>query len=393
MYYRYFGLDQPPFRITPDTRLFFPGGNRGAVLEALVYAIANGEGIVKVVGEVGSGKTMLCRMLEQELPDTVDVVYLANPSLTPEDIVHAIAFELKLPVEPSHSRLEVMRKLQEFLLEKHAANRRVVAFIEEAQGMPLETLEEIRLLSNLETKIDKLLQIVLFGQPELDEILSAHAIRQLRDRITYSFSLQPLSTPEIRDYLLTRLRASGARATEVFTPGAIRAVATYSHGLLRRINILADKALLAAYADNQTLVTAKHVRRAAADSEFKAARPAWLPWAAGGGALAAALAAAAVMFWPAAPVPAPADTAAVTQAAPASPAPVPAAAAAADPVTATATAPAAPTAAPVATPPAAPVLPEGMLTLDVLEPDAPRIDARALGALLNAAPPEGVGRQ
>ncbi|MCC7413891.1 MAG: AAA family ATPase [Gammaproteobacteria bacterium] len=268
MYYRYFGLDQPPFRITPDTRLFFPGGNRGAVLEALVYAIGSGEGIVKVVGEVGSGTTMLCRMLERELQDSVEIVYLANPNLTPDDILKAIAFELKIPLQPGDTRLQVMQRLHELLLHKHGANRRVVAFIEEAQGMPIETLEEIRMLTNLETSVDKLLQIVLFGQPELDATLAGHDIRQLRERITYSFTLEPFAADEIRDYLSSRLRASGARSPDLFTAGAVRGINRYSAGLLRRINILADKALLAAYADNAGRVTAKHVERAAKDSEF-----------------------------------------------------------------------------------------------------------------------------
>ncbi|MGH8582923.1 MAG: ExeA family protein [Gammaproteobacteria bacterium] len=268
MYYASFGLKQPPFRITPDTRLFFPGGNRGAVLEALVYAVATGEGIVKVVGEVGSGKTMLCRMLEVELPKNVEIVYLANPRLAPEHILHAIAFELKLPVQTEDDRLKVMHCLHEYLLRKHAENRRTVAFVEEAQGMPIETLEEIRLLSNLETQHEKLLQIVLFGQPELDESLANRRIRQLKERITYSFYLQPFSVPQVRDYLNSRLRANGYKGDALFTEAAVRAITRYSKGLLRRINILADKALLAAYADNALKVQAKHVRRAARDSEF-----------------------------------------------------------------------------------------------------------------------------
>jgi type II secretory pathway predicted ATPase ExeA len=246
MYYEYFGLNQPPFRITPDTNLFFAGGNRGAILEALIYAVGNGEGIVKVVGEVGSGKTMLCRMLEQELPERVEVVYIANPSLAPENILHVIAFELKLPVSPNTSRLEVMHALQELLLARHAENRQVVVFVEEAQGMPIATLEEIRLLSNLETRQNKLLQIVLFGQPELDEKLARAEIRQLKERITYSFQLAPFNPNDIREYLNSRVRACGYRAMELFSPGAVQAIAHYSHGLVRRINIVADKSLLAA---------------------------------------------------------------------------------------------------------------------------------------------------
>lgn len=270
MYYDYFGLNQPPFRITPDTSLFFPGGNRGAILNAMIYAITSGEGIVKVVGEVGSGKTMLCRMLSVELPANVEIVYLANPSLSPDDILQAIAFELKLPVAPGEDRLRVMHKLQEYLLQRHAENRQVVVFVEEAQGMPLATLEEIRLLSNLETQQHKLLQIVLFGQPELDQMIARREIRQLKERITYSFYLNPLKKDEIRDYLNTRLRACGYRTGDAFNTAAIRTISQYSKGLLRRINILADKAMLAAYASNTHKVTARHVRTAAEDSEFVA---------------------------------------------------------------------------------------------------------------------------
>ena len=187
MYYTFFGLQQPPFRITPDTEFFFEGGNRGAILEALIYAITQGEGIVKVTGEVGSGKTMLCRVLQPRLRHSVEIVYLANPSVSPEEILHAIAFELQLPVPREAARLEVMHALQQFLLQRHAENRQVVVFVEESQGMPIATLEEIRLLSNLETERHKLLQIVLFGQPELDENLRQNNIRQLRERITHSF--------------------------------------------------------------------------------------------------------------------------------------------------------------------------------------------------------------
>jgi len=268
MYSQHFGLDKTPFRITPDPEFFFPGGNRGAVLDALIYAISRGEGIVKVVGEVGSGKTMLCRMLERELPAQCEIIYLANPRLAPDEILHAIAVELELPVAATATRLDVMRALHEHLVRRHAANRRVVMFVEEAQGMPLATLEEIRLLSNLETSQEKLLQIVLFGQPELDDKLAVHDIRQLNERITFRFNLAPLKVAEIRDYLNTRLRTSGYRGAELFTGGAIRELARHSRGLLRRINILADKALLAAFAANARQVKAAHVRLAARDSAF-----------------------------------------------------------------------------------------------------------------------------
>ena len=217
MYYEHFGLTQPPFKITPNTDFFFGGGNRGPILEALIYAIAQGEGIVKVTGEVGSGKTMLCSMLQARVPAHVETIYLANPSVSPEEILHAIAFELQLDIGRDASRLAVMHAIQDHLLQRHAEGKRVVLFVEESQGMPIATLEEIRLLSKLETKSDKLLQIVLFGQPELDDNLRQNQIRQLKERITHSFRLEPLTPPETREYLMFRLRTAGYRGPDLFS--------------------------------------------------------------------------------------------------------------------------------------------------------------------------------
>ena len=268
MYYPHFGLKEPPFKITPNTDFFYSGGNRGAILDALVYAISNGEGIIKVVGEVGSGKTMLCRMLQTILPEKIESIYLANPSVAPEDVLHAIAFELQLKLPKNADRLKVMQALQAHLLNRHAEGRQVVIFVEEAQGMPLATLEEIRLLSNLETKQDKLLQIVLFGQPELDTNLNQAHIRQLRERITHSFHLGPLQTKDISEYLIFRLRAAGYFGPHLFTDEAIKKLSSAAEGLVRRVNILAEKSLLAAYAENVQQVTVKHVNAAIQDSEF-----------------------------------------------------------------------------------------------------------------------------
>jgi type II secretory pathway predicted ATPase ExeA len=270
MYYAHFGLKEPPFKITPNTEYFYNGSNRGAVLDALMYAITSGEGIVKVVGEVGSGKTMLCRMLQNMLPTHVECVYLANPSVAPEDILHAIAFELGVKLPKNADKLKVMQVLQSYLLARHEAGKQVVIFVEEAQGMPLATLEEIRLLSNLETKHHKLLQMVLFGQPELDINLNQTQIRQLRERITHSFNLTPLRPKEVGEYLIFRLRAAGYFGPHLFTDKSIAHIASAAEGLIRRVNILADKALLAAFADNVYQVTPKHVKAAIADSEFGA---------------------------------------------------------------------------------------------------------------------------
>ncbi|MFZ9149655.1 MAG: ExeA family protein [Burkholderiales bacterium] len=296
MYYEHFGLAQPPFKITPNTDFFFGGGNRGPILEALIYAISQGEGIVKVTGEVGSGKTMLCSMLQARLAESVETVYLANPSVSPEEILHAIAFELQLQITRDESRLAVMHAIQDYLLKRHAEGKRVVLFIEESQGMPIATLEEIRLLSNLETKSDKLLQIVLFGQPELDENLCQNQIRQLKERITHSFRLEPLTGPETREYLMFRLRTAGYRGPDLFSDAIIREITRVSGGLTRRINLIADKALLAAFAENTHTLRQKHVDAAIRDSEF--AHPQYRqepksrsPWILGSGLLIVGMAA------------------------------------------------------------------------------------------------------
>ncbi len=268
MYLEHFGLQRQPFKITPDTSMFYPGNKRGAALQALKYAIMSGEGIIKVVGEVGAGKTMLCRMLEVELDDSVEVVYIANPSLSPENILHVIAFELKLAITSESSKLEVMQALQNYLLEKHADNKQVVVFVEEAQSMPIETLEEIRLLSNLETNDHKLLQMVLFGQPELDEKLRNPAIRQLKERITHNFYLDPFPANDVYEYLNFRMRAVGYKGPDLFSQRMANSIERKSSGLTRRINILADKALLAAFSDGGHNINKKHINLAAKDSDF-----------------------------------------------------------------------------------------------------------------------------
>jgi len=296
LYLEHFGLNEPPFRITPHTDFFFEGADRGATLEALIYAVLHDEGIVKVSGEVGSGKTMLCRVLMERLPQHVATIYLATPSLPRDEILHAIADELDLKLSPER-RSVALRELQEHLIEMYAAGRRVVILIDEAHAMPEETLEQVRLLSNLESNRHKLLQIVLFGQPELDETLAKPSLRQLRDRITHSFRTRPLSLPEVAKYLSFRMRAAGYRGPDVFAARAVRQIAGASGGLTRRINILADKALLAAYTENTHAVTPRHVRAAVRDSEFAPARKPLRPLLYVGAAALAGIAIGAASRW------------------------------------------------------------------------------------------------
>ena len=296
LYLEHFGLSEPPFRITPHTDFFFEGADRGATLEALIYAVLHDEGIVKVSGEVGSGKTMLCRVLMERLPQHVDTIYLATASLAREEILHAIADDLELKLSPER-RSVALRELQEHLIALYGAGRRVVILIDEAHVMPEDTLEQVRLLSNLESNRHKLLQIVLFGQPDLDATLAKPGLRQLRDRITHAFRMRPLMVTEVARYLSFRMRAAGYRGPEVFTPRAVRRVARASGGLTRRINILADKALLAAYTENTHAIADRQVRAAVADSEFAGARRSARPFLYIGAALAAGAAIGAAAQW------------------------------------------------------------------------------------------------
>ncbi|SFM22404.1 ExeA family protein [Rugamonas rubra] len=267
MYQAHFGLTQSPFGITPNPSFFYSGNTRGEILQALLYVVGHGEGITKVTGEVGSGKTMLCRMLESQLPPHIEVIYLVNPSLSPLEALFAIASELGLKPDGKRGD-EVLRELHADLIAKHGAGRQVVLLVEEAQAMPLATLEEIRLLTNLETAHHKLLQIVLFGQPELDASLNLPHMRQLKERITHSFEVPAMAPELVADFLDFRLRAAGYQGGPAFSPAAARLIARASQGIVRRINILADKALLAAFADDSATVEAAHAKKAIQESRF-----------------------------------------------------------------------------------------------------------------------------
>ncbi|MDD2741039.1 MAG: AAA family ATPase [Rhodocyclaceae bacterium] len=329
LYLEHFGLREPPFRITPHTDFFFTGANRGPTLDALIYAITQDEGIVKVTGEVGSGKTMLCRMLLERLPDEVESLYLANPSLSRSEILGAIADELGIPVDgkTTHS---MIRTLQDALVQRYAKGKRVVILIDEAHAMPAESLEEIRLLSNLESKATKLLQIALFAQPEIEDRLAANDMRQLRERITQHFNLSPLKASEVGGYLEFRLRAAGYHGPNPFTARAIEQIARISEGLSRRINILADKALLAAYSAGSYKIDTNEIQAANQDARFSPLqqkqpfnfRP--LLWGIGSGTVVVTIALALFALWPQRPsaptasvlAPAPAPELAPTLAAP-----------------------------------------------------------------------------
>lgn len=274
MYLDHFGLKESPFKITPVTDFFFPGANRAEILDALLYAITDSEGIIKVTGEVGSGKTMLCRMLLERHPDKVEAVYLANPSLSREEMLYAIADGLKLDLEGQRVNV-ILQTLQNHLELKITQGKRVVILVDEAHAMPLETMEELRLLYNLQVGNHKLLHIVLFGQPELNEKLSQPNMRQLKDRIVHHFSMLPLSQNIIESYLLFRMRTAGYRGPTPFSAAAAALIGKASQGLMRRVNILADKSLLAAFVENTHNIELRHVQAAIRDSELGPRNDPW----------------------------------------------------------------------------------------------------------------------
>ncbi|MEC5396548.1 ExeA family protein [Uliginosibacterium sp. H1] len=265
IYLEHFGLREPPFRITPQLEYFFSGAQRGAMLHALQFAVTHDEGIVMVSGEVGTGKTMLARMLLERLDAEARVIYLSNPSLSPEDLLATLALELGVGKVEA---LTALRSIEARLVELHAEGRRVVLMVDEAHAMPAATLEQVRLLSNLESPTRKLLQIVLFGQPELDTLLASREMRSLRERITQRFALRPLGQREASEYLRFRLHAAGYRGPDPFSRGALRSISGAAAGLTRRLNILADKALTAAYADGTHHIGRKQARLAIRDAGY-----------------------------------------------------------------------------------------------------------------------------
>ncbi|MBI2306800.1 MAG: AAA family ATPase [Rhodocyclales bacterium] len=274
MYLQHFGLTEFPFGITPDTSFAFSAHSHQEALNTLLVALQCGEGFVKVTGEVGTGKTLLCRRLLQSLGEKTVTAYLPNPNLEPQTLLLALAEELRLDEVVGLDQFHLLKKINLGLLDYARDNRRVVLCIDEAQAMPLPTLEALRLVSNLETEKRKLLQIVLFGQPELDEKLGDSSVRQLLQRISFHHRLLGLGRDEIALYLQHRLRVAGYRGEPMFTNGAVRALRRASHGTPRLVNILAHKSLLSAFGEGRQVVKHRHVRGAAKDTEG-ARSPGW----------------------------------------------------------------------------------------------------------------------
>lgn len=267
MYLTHFQMTEKPFSLTPDTQFFLNDRSHRDALSTLRFAIQDGEGFIKIVGEVGTGKTLLCRILLAQLDKTRFVTaYIPNPSLTPEELKAFIATEIGADYQRSMPAHELTSAIYRRLLQIARQRKQVVLVLDEAQAMSRETLEALRLLSNLETEKRKLLQVVMLGQPELDDLLQREDLRQLKQRIAFSEKLKPFDTRGVAAYLQHRLRASGCPRQNLFSPVAIWLLARASGGIPRLINILAHKALLCAYGKRDKTIAGWHVAKAVRDT-------------------------------------------------------------------------------------------------------------------------------
>ena len=293
MYHTHFALRELPFGLTPDTAFAFACTPHQEALNTLLVAAANGEGFMKVTGEVGTGKTLLCRRFLSQLDDENVTAYIPNPLLDPHGLLLALAEELRVDFDRDDDPHRLLKSLNQVLLAHARAGKRVVVCLDEAQAMPLETLESLRLLSNLETEKRKLFQVVLFGQPELDVKLAHESVRQLQQRITFQYHLSALSRRELEYYISHRLRIAGYMGDRLFNTTALDALYTASRGVPRLINVVAHKSMLAAYGEGRHYISAAHVRQAARDTP--SARRVYSPplWI----GAAAAVTAAAVIYW------------------------------------------------------------------------------------------------
>jgi general secretion pathway protein A len=297
MYLKFFGLNEKPFAITPDPRYLYLSERHAEALAHLLYGINESGGFVQLTGEVGTGKTTIVRSLLAQAPKDAEIALILNPRMTAPEFLLTICEELGLevPAASGTSLKDLVDILSRHLLAAHAAGRRVVLVVDEAQNLSPEVLEQVRLLTNIETNTQKLLQIILIGQPELRELLARNELRQLAQRITGRYHLDPLSREETTAYVRHRLRVAGA-TTDILSPWALREVFRLSRGVPRVINVLSDRALLGAYSLDRHRVTGALVRRAAAEVFGRGFGAYWLPWAAAA-AVAAVLAVIAASLW------------------------------------------------------------------------------------------------
>jgi general secretion pathway protein A len=297
MYLTFFGINEKPFAITPDPRYLYLSERHAEALAHLLYGINEAGGFVQLTGEVGTGKTTIVRSLLAQTPKNAEIALILNPKMTAPEFLLTICEELGIGVPDSalESLKDLVDILSHYLLRAHAAGQRVVLVVDEAQNLSPEVLEQVRLLTNLETNTQKLLQIILIGQPELRELLARNELRQLAQRVTGRYHLNPLSREETIAYVRHRLRVAGA-TTDIFSPAALAEVYRLSEGVPRVINVICDRALLGAYSMDRHRVTGTLVRHAATEVFGRRFTPQWLPWALTAG-VAAALALGTVGLW------------------------------------------------------------------------------------------------
>jgi general secretion pathway protein A len=285
VYTEFFGLNEKPFSISPDPRYLYLSRRHADALAHLIYGISESGGFIQLTGEVGTGKTTLIRSLLQQLPEKADIALILNPQLSAREFLQSICQELRIPIPLEQSLKALIDSLNERLLQAHAEDRRTVLIVDEAQTLSPELLEQVRLLTNLETASTKLLQIILIGQPELRDLLDRPEMRQIAQRVTGRYHLEPLSRQDTLVYVQHRLKVAGAHA-EVFSAPALRAIYRQTGGIPRLINIVADRALLAAYTEDRKRIGARLVRRAAGEVFGRRRRRRWWPSLAAGTALA-----------------------------------------------------------------------------------------------------------
>ncbi|TLM65209.1 MAG: AAA family ATPase [Deltaproteobacteria bacterium] len=267
MYLSHFGLREAPFSLTPDPEFFYGYSGHQEALNVLLVALRGGEGFIKIAGEVGTGKTLLCRKLLSALDEGFRAAYLPNPLLTPFELHKALAQEFGIKTPAEATLHDLVKQVTKTLVELNRRGQKAVLCIDEAQAMPTESLEALRLLSNLETEKQKLLQIVVFAQPEFNTLLQGDALRQLRQRITFSYELPPLDGAGVAGYIRHRLRVAGYGGGDLFAPAAVAAVAAASRGIPRLVNVLCHKALLAGYGQGVPVVDVAQVAAAIRDTE------------------------------------------------------------------------------------------------------------------------------
>lgn len=267
MYLAHFGLREFPFKLTPDTSFYYATKSYQEAINTLLIAIDSGEGFIKITGEVGTGKTLLCRKLIKGLGPEYKTAFIPNPHLDPNALLMSLANELGLTLSEQSSHHAILTAITERLMEYARQDKRVVVCLDEVQAMPAETLEALRLLSNLETEKNKLLQVVIFGQPELEMKLNHPSVRQLRQRISFEYQLTGLVREELSFYLNHRLHVAGYNSWRVFNPASVRFLHAQSAGVPRLVNILAHKALLSAYGKGQREVTLADMKAAVLDTQ------------------------------------------------------------------------------------------------------------------------------